>query len=137
MIIIGADYHPAFQQIALLDTETGEFQEKRLGHREEAEKFYRVLATTGETVRAGMEASGHARWFERLLAELHIELWIGDAAQIRARQVRKQKTDRQDAELILKLMLQFRRSGCQVGTTGIYGSCCGTGIAWCRHVPGS
>ena len=106
MIIIGVDYHPAFQQIALLDTETGEFQEKRLGHREEAEKFYRVLATTGETVRAGMEASGHARWFERLLAELHIELWIGDAAQIRARQVRKQKTDRQDAELILKLMLQ-------------------------------
>jgi transposase len=53
-----------------------------------------------------MEASGHARWFERLLAELHIELWIGDAAEIRTRRVRKQKTDRQDAELILKLMLQ-------------------------------
>jgi transposase len=29
-----------------------------------------------------MEASGHARWFERLLAELQIELWIGDAAEI-------------------------------------------------------
>ena len=27
-----------------------------------------------------MEASGHARWFERLLAELQFELWIGDAA---------------------------------------------------------
>ena len=39
MIIIGVDFHPEFQQIALVDTETGEFQEKRLGHREEAEKF--------------------------------------------------------------------------------------------------
>jgi len=53
-----------------------------------------------------MEASGHARWFERLLCELRFELWIGDAAKIRAKRVRKQKTDRQDAELILKLMLK-------------------------------
>ena len=49
-------------------------------------------------------AGGHARWFERLLAELHFELWIGDAAKIRAKRVRKQKTDGQDAQLILKLM---------------------------------
>jgi transposase len=57
-------------------------------------------------VRVGMEASGHARWFERLVAELQFELWIGDAAEIRTRRVRKQKTDRQDAQLILKLMLK-------------------------------
>ena len=50
-----------------------------------------------------MEASGHGRWFERLLGELGIELWIGDAAEIRTKRVRKQKTDRQDAQLILKL----------------------------------
>ena len=43
-----------------------------------------------------MEASGHARWFERLLAELNFELWMGDAAAIRAKRVRKQKTDRQE-----------------------------------------
>ena len=53
-----------------------------------------------------MEASGHARWFERLLAELQFELWIGDASQIQSKRVRKQKTDRQDAQLILKLMLK-------------------------------
>jgi len=53
-----------------------------------------------------MEASGHARWFERLLAELQFELWIGDAAEIQSKRVRKQKTDRQDAQLILKLMLK-------------------------------
>jgi transposase len=57
-------------------------------------------------VRVGMEASGHARWFERLLSELQFELWIGDAAEISTRRVRKQKTDRQDAQLILKFMLK-------------------------------
>jgi transposase len=102
MIIIGADYHPGFQQIAFVDTETGELQERRLEHREEAEKFYRELASQVASLRVGMEASGHARWFERLLAELGIELWIGDAAEIRSKRVRKQKTDRQDAELILR-----------------------------------
>jgi transposase len=106
MIIIGVDFHPGFQQIALLDTDTGEFQEKRLVHREDAEKFYRALAAASQSVRIGMEASGHARWFERLLAELNFELWIGDAAVIRAKHVRKRKTDREDAQLILKLMLK-------------------------------
>ena|SRR5690348_7557527 len=62
MIIIGVDFHPEFQQIASVDTDSGEFQEKRIGHREEAEKFYRDLAAPGMKVRVGMEASGHARW---------------------------------------------------------------------------
>jgi len=106
MIIVGCDYHPGFQQIAYGDTETGELQERRLGHRQEAEKFYRDLAARGARVRVGMEASGHARWFERLLAELNFELWIGDAAEIRAKRVRKQKTDRQDAQHILRLLLK-------------------------------
>jgi transposase len=106
MIIIGVDFHPEFQQIASVDTDTGEFQEKRLAHPEEAEKFYRALALRGQPVRVGMEASGHARWFERLLAELQWELWVGDAAEIHTKRVRKQKTDRQDAQLILKLMLK-------------------------------
>jgi transposase len=106
MIIIGCDYHPGFQQVAFVDTETGELQERRLQHREEAEKFYQELAGQGMKVRVGMEASGHARWFERLLAELQLELLIGDAAEIRTKRVRKQKTDRQDAQLILKLMLK-------------------------------
>jgi transposase len=74
----------------------------------EAEKFYRDLAAQGMKVRVGMEASGHARWFERLLAELNFELWIGDAAEIRTKRVRKQKTDRQDAQLILRLILEDR-----------------------------
>ena len=108
MIIIGCDYHPGFQQIAFVDTETGELQETRLQHREQAEKFYRELAAQGVQVRVGMEASGQARWFERLLAELKIELWIGDAAEIRAKRVRKKKTDREDARHILRLLVEDR-----------------------------
>jgi transposase len=106
MLIIGCDYHPSFQQIAFVDTDTGELQERRLEHREEAEKFYRGLGVQGMKVRVGMEASGHARWFERLLAELNFELWIGDATEIARKRERKQKTDRQDAQHILKLMLK-------------------------------
>jgi transposase len=49
-----------------------------------------------------------AHWFERLLAELRVELWIGDATEIRTKRVRKQKTDRQDAQLILRLMIEVR-----------------------------
>jgi len=108
MRIIGCDYPPGFQQIAFVDTDTGECGERRLQHREEAEKFYRNLAAPGMKVRVGMEASGHARWFERLLAELQFELWIGDAAEIHPKRVRKQKTDRQDAQLILRLMMEDR-----------------------------
>ncbi|HEY3618855.1 MAG TPA: transposase, partial [Candidatus Sulfotelmatobacter sp.] len=104
----GVDFHPEFQQIAAVDTDSGEFQEKRLAHREEAEKFYRDLGAQGMKVRVGMESSGHARWFERLVAELQFDLWIGDAAQIRTKRVRKQKTDRQDAQLILRLLLEDR-----------------------------
>jgi transposase len=89
-----------------VDTDTGEFQEKRLAHPEEAEKFYRALAMQGRPVRVGMEASRHSRWFQRLLAELQFDLWVGDAAKIHTKRVRKQKTDRQDAQLILDLMLK-------------------------------
>jgi transposase len=108
MIIVGCDYHPGFQQIAFVDTETGELQERRLEHGEAAEKFYRDLAAQGMKVRVGMEASGHARWFERLLAELNFELWIGDATEIARKRERKQKTDRQDAQHILQLMMENR-----------------------------
>jgi transposase len=107
MVIIGADYHPSDQYIAFVDTETGESGERRLSHSDgEAERFYRELAARRVRVRVGMEATGYSRWFERLLTELDIELWIGDAAEIKTKRVRKQKTDRNDAQLLLKLLLE-------------------------------
>src|SRR5690349_15971285 len=87
-----------------MDTETGECGERRLTHCREAEQFYRALKAKGIGVRVGMEATWHCRWFERLLAELHYELWVGDPAQIRAKQVRKQKNDLRDAQHLLKLL---------------------------------
>jgi len=105
MMIIGVDYHPGFQQIAFCNQDTGECGEQRLNHSDgEAERFYRDLKRRGISVRVGMEATGYARWFERLLAELGIELWIGNAAEIKTKRVRKQKTDRNDARLLLQLM---------------------------------
>jgi len=86
------------------DNESGEFGKRRLDQPEEAEQFYGELKQRNLAVRVGMEASGHARWFERLLRELEFELWIGDAAEIRTKRVRKQKTDHQDAQLLLRLL---------------------------------
>jgi transposase len=106
MLIIGCDFHPGFQQVAIFDNLTGEVQERRWQHRAEAEGFYRGLA--GQAVRVGMEACGHYPWFERLLEELGMELWFGDAARVRAAVVRKQKTDRRDAEHLLDLLRENR-----------------------------
>jgi len=107
MLIIGCDFHTRYQQIAMAREETGELlMERRLDHESgEARAFYCSLQ---EPVRVGIEATGPIHWFERLLAELGHELWIGDSAKIRASAVRMQKTDERDALLILDLLLAKR-----------------------------
>ena len=106
MLIVGCDFHTRFQQIAMLDSTTGEIIERRLGHETgEARAFYAALPGPA---RVGMEATGHAQWFERMLAEQGHELWVGDAAEIRAGMVRKQKTDSRDAAHILELLVENR-----------------------------
>jgi len=112
MMLRGVDYHPSFQTIAFFVEETGECGEREVNHSAgEAEKFYRDLKQQGISVRVGMEATGYSRWFERLLVELGFEVWIGDPAVIKTKRVRKQKTDREDARLLLKLMLEDRFPG--------------------------
>src|SRR3990170_2617350 len=106
MIIIGCDLHTRFQQIAMLETETGEIVERRVEHeRGEAQAFYAALPAPA---RVGIEATGYARWFERLLREQGHELWSGDASAIRAAQVRQQKTDARDALHLLQLLVENR-----------------------------
>ena len=105
MKYIGCDFHPSFQQIAMLDKETGELVERRLLHTEEARAFYEGLK--GPVV-VGIEASGNMDWFESLLAGCQHEMWIGDAAAIARQEGRKQKHDRRAAALILKLMMENR-----------------------------
>jgi hypothetical protein len=106
MRIIGCDFHPSWQQVAWLEAETGEAGEQSLVNGDgEAERFYRALA---EPALVGVEACGNSQWFVDLLQQLGHEVWVGDAAQIRASYVRKQKTDKRDAGHILKLLVEGR-----------------------------
>src|SRR5882672_4773518 len=106
MMIIGCDFHPSWQQVSWLDVETGERgEEKLVTAAGDAERFYRQVPAPALI---GMEATGNCHWLVDLLAELGHELWIGDAAQIRASYVRQQKTDKRDAAHILKLLVEGR-----------------------------
>jgi transposase len=106
MTIVGCDFHPSWQQIAVFDAESGEIAEYKLINGDgEAERFYRQLPVPSLI---GIEACGNSQWLIELLQRLGHEVWIGDAAQIRASYVRKQKTDRRDAAHILKLLMEGR-----------------------------
>lgn len=106
MLIIGCDFHTRYQQIAMLDDTTGEVVERRLDHLNgEAQAFYGSLRGP---VRVGIEATGPIRWFQQLLAERGHELWVGHAAEIRARAIRRQKTDTRDARHLLELLRSNR-----------------------------
>ncbi len=106
MKIIGCDYHPSWQQVCWLDTETGETEEKKLDHASgEAERFYRQLR---EPALIGLESTGNCRWFLDMANDAGHTVWVGDAARIRASDPRQQKHDRRDAALILQLLLENR-----------------------------
>ena len=116
MKIVGCDFHPGWQQIAVFDTETGEIEEHKLTNGNgETERFYRRLPAPALI---GLEASGNSQWFEDLLQGFGHEVWIGDAAQIRASYVRKQKTDKRDAGHIVRLLIENRFPRIWRPTTG-------------------
>jgi hypothetical protein len=95
MIIIGCDLHTRLQQIAMFDPTTGEITERCLDHENgDVERFYGALSSPARVgVGIGIEAKVSAPWFERILTRFQHGLWVGDAAEIRAARVRKQKTD--------------------------------------------
>ena len=106
MKIVGCDFHPSWQQVAVFDKETGEITEHKLSNGDgQAERFYRSLEPAALV---GVEACGNSQWFIELLERLGHTVWVGDAAQIRASYVRRQKTDRRDAGHILRLLLEDR-----------------------------
>src|SRR5437870_6349701 len=85
MMIIGCDFHPSWQQVSWLDTETGETGEQKLVQASgDAERFYRQVAAPALI---GMEATGNCHWLVDLLSELGHELWVGrcgpDSCQLR------------------------------------------------------
>jgi transposase len=106
MILIGCDFHPSWQQVCWADTVTGETEEHRLVHVPgETEAFYRRFPAPA---RIGMESTGNSQWFTELVVSLGHEVWIGDAAKIRASESRQQKHDRRDATLLLRLLMEGR-----------------------------
>jgi transposase len=106
MRIIGCDLHARQQTLAMLDTTTGEIVNITLLHEGDGvREFYSELP---RPVRVGVEATGSMHWFLNLTGELGIECQVGHPAEIRAAEPRKQKHDRRDADLILKLLVENR-----------------------------
>jgi transposase len=105
-MIMGCDLHSRYQVIAMLEPGTGEVVGRRLEHENgEAKAFYAGLPRPSLI---GIEATGYTQWFERMVGELGHELWVGDAAEIWARSVRRQVTDQRAAEHLLDLLLTQR-----------------------------
>jgi len=106
MRIIGCDLHARQQTLAMLDTTTGEMVNLTLMHEGNGvREFYSQLP---RPVLVGIEATGSMQWFLNLMDELGIECQVGHPATIRAAEPRKQKHDRRDADLILKLLAEQR-----------------------------
>src|SRR5215475_2195112 len=106
MTFVGCDLHTRTQQVAMLDTDTGEVSEHQLAHEGTAvEEFY---AAWPGPVTIGIESTGYAIWFHALMQRLGHTLLVGDAAKIRAMVVRQTKTDRRDALPLLDLLSHDR-----------------------------
>jgi transposase len=130
MRIIGCDLHARQQTLAMLDTTTGEVVEVTLKHEgDNVREFYSSLP---RPVRVGIEATGSMQWFLNLMEELGIECQVGHPAQIRAAAPRKQKNDRRDAELILKMLVEGRFPAIWLPSKELQdlcGLCCATVIS--------
>ena len=106
MILVGCDLHARKQQVAVLDSETGEVQEVELCH--QGDEIERCYAALPRPVTVAVESTGYALWFHALMRQLGHTLLVGDAAKIRAMLVRKTKTDRRDALHLLDLLKHDR-----------------------------
>ena len=106
MRIIGCDLHAAQQTIAMLDGDTGEVVERTLTH--DGEMVREFYASIPRPAVVGIEATGSMGWFLRLLEELAIPCRVGHPAAVRKAETRRQKHDRRDADLLLKLLVEER-----------------------------
>src|SRR5215470_7922476 len=106
MTLVGCDLHSRKQQVAVLDTTTGEILEQELVHEGDAvERFYRALRPP---VTIGIETTGYTQWFHTAMHRLGHTVLVGEAAKIRAMVVCKTKTDRRDARHLLDLLRHDR-----------------------------
>jgi transposase len=82
VILVGCDLHTRKQQVALLNTDTGELRDQELSHvGDDVERFYAALSPP---VSVGIESTGYSLWFHALLQRLGHTLLVGEAAKIHA-----------------------------------------------------
>jgi len=102
-VYLGVDFHARTQTVCWCDTSDGVIHQRTLDHEhDDVRGFYTQFAVPAVV---GLEATGYARWFHRLLEALGHRLLVGDAYVIRKCALRRQKNDRRDAELLLDLLL--------------------------------
>jgi transposase len=115
--IIGCDLHTSQQTISMLDRDTGEIVEKTLKH--EGETVRAFYASIPAPAVVGIEATGSMGRFLRLMEELEITCRVGHPATIRKAETRRQKHDRRDASLLLKLLVEDRFPAIWIPSTGL------------------
>src|SRR5712664_1441018 len=91
-VYLGVDFHARTQTVCWCDTSDGVIHQRTLDHEhDDVRGFYTQFAVPAVV---GLEATGYARWFHRLLEALGHRLLVGDAYVIRKCALRRQKNDR-------------------------------------------
>ena len=103
-LYIGVDLHPYQQTLCWGDEETGETGNMKLAH--DIEKVREYYSSVGKGAVVGIEASGRAGWFERIVEEAGHKLLVGNPVSIRKTALSRHKNDRIDAEHMLWLLMR-------------------------------
>ena len=135
MLIIGCDFHPGFQQVAIFDKRTGEYAGKTFGSPPGGGTVLRG-SLAGQEVRVGMEACGHYPWFERLLAEVGHRAVAGGRGPdpgCGGAAAEDGPAGRGTLAAAVAGRTGFRGSGCRVWKSGTCGSCWCIATSKCRR----
>jgi transposase len=101
--LVGLDVHAAKVVAAILDAETGELRFQRLGG--ESEPVVRLVSSLAEPVRASYEAGPTGYGLARALDRAGVECVVAAPGKIPRAATEKVKTDRRDAEHLVRLLL--------------------------------
>ncbi len=138
MLIIGCDFHPGFQQVAIFDNQTGEIEEKRLGHRDGGGA---VLPRSGGAGGAGGDGSLRALSVVRAVAGESGHRAVAGRCERRFGPrwcaSRRPIGEMPSTSWTCCGRSVFRGSGYRAWKSGMCGSCWCIGTSKCRREPGS
>ena len=104
--LVGLDVHAAKVVAAILDSETGELRFQRLGG--ESAPVVRLASSLERPVKAAYEAGPTGYGLARALSEAGIECVVAAPGKIPRGATEKVKTDRRDAEHLVRLLMAGR-----------------------------